>query len=226
MQIIPAVLEKTPHNLFSQIKRFLPYFNTFQIDIADGILVSNRTVQIEEIFRYLTENRLPNTDKLSFDFHLMVKDYEEEIKKLKKLENLIKIQNVFIHFAVFPDYRKLITDYPLFSYGLVLNPEDSVENLTKRYTLNPIPSIQIMTINPGYQGSSFLPETLKKIEQLRNLGYRSEILIDGSVNKKTLPFILSQKYKPNVLVIGSYLIRAKNIKQRIEYLKKITAQTK
>lgn len=226
MQIVPAILEKTEQYFFTQISKLSPYFNTFQIDIADGEFVTNRTVQIEEIISARKQWNNDSMMQLMFDFHLMVNDYEKEIKKLIVLKNITSVTKVLIHYSLSPNLQMLSQKYPQFLFGLVLNAQDSVESFTKRYPDTNLPLIQIMTIDIGYQGLPFKPEVLQKIEQLRNLGYRSKIFIDGSVNDKTLPIILSQKYKPDILVVGSFLIRAENLKQQVEYLKKITEQTK
>ncbi|MBI4225996.1 hypothetical protein HY612_02680 [Candidatus Roizmanbacteria bacterium] len=215
MQVVPTTLEKTVDSLFVQIYNLLPYFKIFQIDISDGLYTPNKTVQIEEIMSYKTQS----INQVTFDFHLMVKDYETEIQKLKILKGQVNIDNIFIHYSLFPDYESLSEKYPEFRFGLVINVQDSVELFAKRYPNTSLPLIQLMTIDLGYQSLPFKPEMLQKIEQLKNLGYRSKIFIDGGINDKTLPFILSQEYKPDVLVIGSFLIRAENLKQRVDYLK-------
>ena len=212
MQICPSILEPTVDSLVSTINRLSPFYKYFQIDIADGIFVPNKTVQIEDIRDTL------NKDCLSFDFHLMVKDYEKEIKKLEKLRNLITIKNVLIH------YSALTTSYPLrptpysIPIGLTLNPQDQVNDLVRHYSLSNIPTIQIMSVTPGVQGNPFLPDTLNKIQQLRVLGYKSNIFLDGAVNDKTIPVINNLKYKPDVICPGSFLTKAKDLEKNVKYL--------
>src|SRR3989344_5620516 len=115
MQTVPSLLEKTPDDLILQINKLSPYFKRFQIDIADGIFVPNRTVQIDEIKDSLIKDCL-NKDSLSFDFHLMVKDYKSEIKKIEELNKIIKINLVLIHLSVTTHYS-LITNHSLFPIG-------------------------------------------------------------------------------------------------------------
>ncbi len=213
MEIFPSILEKEAQNYLVQINKLSPYFNHFQIDIADGIYVPNKTVQIDELINYGL--RITNC---TFEFHLMVKDFETEIKKLEKLRNFLNIKTVLIHASLSPDYSLLSKTYPLFSFGLVLNPEDKV-SLLPSYTLLPI--IQIMTVHPGFQGQPFLPETLKKIEQLRQANYRNKISLDGAVNDQTIPLILAQKYRPDILCPGSFLTKTVELEKNINYLKKI-----
>lgn len=199
------------------INRLSPFYYYFQIDIGDGIYVTNRTVQIEEIIKGY--KKINNFNKLVFDFHLMVKDYESDIIKLEKLKLLLNIKNVFIHFDLHPEYSILTSKYS-FPIGLTLNPQDKVNDLATRYTLHDIPAIQIMSVVPGAQGNPFIEETLNKIEQLRVLGYRSKIFLDGAVNDKTLPIINSKKYKPDVICPGSFLAKSPDneLKKRVNYL--------
>lgn len=215
MQTVPSILEKNASSLFYQINKLSPYFSRFQIDIADGIFVPNKTVQIEELFHKDSLQK----DSLLFDFHLMVKDYESEIRKLEKLRNLLKINYIFIHFDLLPNYQLLTTDYSL-PIGLTLNPHDQVSDLARQYDLNKIPFLQIMSVNPGFQGSPFLPEMLNKIERLRNIGYGKEIFLDGSVNEKTIPVILTKKFHPDFICPGSYMTKAEGqeLEKRKNYL--------
>lgn len=221
MIIYPSLLEKNVEGLFFQIKKLSPYFNTFQIDICDGIDVPSKTVQIDEITEHVTNNMKHGTlDNISFEFHLMVKDYEKEIKKLEKLKNLMNIRDILVHGALLPDFSILHSPSSI-PYGLVLYPEDPVSLLTTTYNLQTIPYIQIMSIHPGAQGNAFIPGSLNKIEQLRKANYRNKISLDGGINEKTLPIIMSKKYKPDILCPGSFLTKAENLKGNINILKSI-----
>ncbi len=215
MKIVPSILTNTADEFCQQIKNLGPYYNQFQIDVADGRFVPNKTVPIEKIIPILRDFDSKIKD-LKFDFHLMVKDYQKEIKKLDRLKKLITVKNILIHFSA-------ILDFSVFPIGLVLNPQDQVRTLANRCNLEIIPYLQIMSVNPGFQGSPFLPQTLKKIEQLRLLGYRNKIFLDGAVNDKTMPIILSKKFRPDVLCPGSFLSKAgKELKKRVAYLKNLT----
>ncbi len=220
MQICPSMPEPTMDSLAATINRLSPFYNYFQIDIGDGIYVNNRTVQIEEIIKNL--NKFIKLDTLHFDFHLMVKDYISDINKLNELKKFINIKNIFIHLSAIENFKMKIEELSSLPIGLTLNPQDQVDDLARHYNLNNIPTIQIMSVTPGVQGNPFLPDTLKKIEQIRVLGYRNEIFLDGAVNDKTLPFINEQKFKPDVVCPGSFLTKAKNLEANVLYLKKFT----
>ena len=221
MQIVPSLLNKSKDEFFMQLNKLSTFYSRFQIDICDGVFVPNQTIQIDDIFLAMKQwnNEALN---LSFDFHLMVKDYEKEIEKLERINKQFKINTVFIHNQVISDAMI----FQQFRLGLVLDPQDRVENTIQKYKLDKIAAIQIMSVYPGFQGSSFLPEMLIKIQQLRLSGYKSNIFIDGGINDKTIPVILKQKFQPDVLCIGSYLTKAKDLESRQQQIKQLWTHDK
>lgn len=214
MQVIPAILTKTPEEFSSQLQKLAPYFTRFQIDIADGKFVPNTTLQLDGISQAFRKD-------VTFDFHLMVKDYESEIQKIARLSHLVKVRVIFIHASRSPNYKLLTANYPHYSFGLVLNPEDSVNTIRSNYDLFSIEHVQIMTIIPGSQEQPFIPETLLKIEQLRTINYGLKIYLDGSINDQTIPIIQQLKKKPDFLGVGSFLTHAKNVEERVKYLQTV-----
>ncbi len=220
MFFVPSILEKKAENYYFQIKRLSRYFSTFQVDIADGQYVSSKTASLKEILTtFLKDKDL--IKKIILDFHLMVKDYRSEIKRIVNFKRKIKLGKIFIHFNLYPDHNKLVNLYYK-NIGLVLNPEDEVKGLANYYNLKKIKWLQIMSVYPGSQGQPFIKETLNKITQLRQLGYKYKIYLDGGVNEKTLLIIFKKKFIPDVACLGSYLTKAKDVEltKRIEYLTK------
>ena len=223
MNIIPTLLTTTIIEFKKQIELFQKPFPRIQLDIADGKWVSNKTVQIEEIIDLIKNNEVKIDETTSFDFHLMVKDYATELQKIQKFTDIgIKVDTVLINFKLKPNIVQLTAQYPQLTIGLDLNPEISVQLVEQHYNLKDINALQIMSVNPGFQGSPFLPEVLEKIQHLRNYDYRGTIFIDGGINAKTIPVIMKKEYKPDFLCIGSYLTTAENdLEERSEYLKSL-----
>ena len=60
MQICPSILEPDADSLVTTINRLSPFYKYFQIDIADGIYVPNKTVQIEEFIELLKGSVMPD----------------------------------------------------------------------------------------------------------------------------------------------------------------------
>jgi len=220
MQICPSILEPTIGGLLFQINKLSPYIKYFQIDIADGIFVPNKTVQIEEITKTIQQLSNETMEQCVFDFHLMVADFKSDIIKINQLKKFVNIKNIFIHYSAIENWKLKIENLSDVLIGITLNPEDQVKDLISHYSLKNIPCIQIMSVAPGVQGNPFLLDTLKKIEQLRLLDYRYKIYLDGAVNDKTLPLINEQKYKPDVVCPGSYLTKTSELQLHVDFLKK------
>ncbi|OGK49907.1 hypothetical protein A3A56_03515 [Candidatus Roizmanbacteria bacterium RIFCSPLOWO2_01_FULL_40_32] len=232
MQIYPSILEENLENFTIQFEKLAPFFDHFQIDIADGEFVEHRTVQIEELRRGLPAGRQGWGDGVwqrgrgveegiggkTFEFHLMANDYKKDIEKLHELSQILTITQVLVHLKPFlknPLSSPLHlsssrSPYPPitssdFNLGLVLSPEDLVvPNLSTIQQFNNL-TIQIMTIEPGFQGNKFIPEMLLKINELREHGFTGQIILDGGINDQSLPIILKNKYLPDAVCPGSYL---------------------
>lgn len=76
--------------------------------------------------------------------------------------------------------------------------------------------VLVMTVEPGYGGQAFIPETLEKIRALRKTaderGLSSlDIEVDGGINAKTAPLV--KEAGANVLVAGTGLFRAPDMAQ-------------
>lgn len=208
MKTVPTLLTTTPEEFMAQMNTFQRYFDRIQLDIADGELVPNTTIQIDEIRELVKRNPSLVNPKTTFDFHLMVQDYKADLEKIVKMQELdMKVNAVLINARHEVNIGELNSFYT-FSIGLDIFPDHSFDTLARSYDLDNVPNIQIMTVNPGFQGSPFLPQMLKKIEQLRVQGYSGEILIDGGVNNNTLPTIFSESYRPDIICVGSYLTKA------------------
>jgi ribulose-phosphate 3-epimerase len=78
-----------------------------------------------------------------------------------------------------------------------------------------------MTVEPGYGGQAFMPETLEKIEKLKaeigRRGLNIDIQVDGGINEETA--VLVKKAGANNLVAGSYVFKANDRKEAIKLLK-------
>ena len=70
--------------------------------------------------------------------------------------------------------------------GLVLNPAMGVEPL--KYVMDKVDMILLMSVNPGFGGQKFIPATLDKLREVRELidasGHDIRLEIDGGVTAK------------------------------------------
>jgi len=219
MQVIPAILTKTTDEFIFQINSLQKYYQHFQIDIADGQFVANTTISLNDILQTLIDKKI-NKNPI-FDFHLMVNDYEESLEKIKIISNHVKVSTIFIHFSHNPDIDLLSKKYSIYSFGIVLNPEDDINTIMSKYNLKQIKNIQIMSVYTGFQRSAFLPEMMNKIEQLRSLNYGFKIYLDGGINDKTIRIINNADSQPDFLCIGSFLSADENLEEKVKTLQNL-----
>ncbi len=54
--------------------------------------------------------------------------------------------------------------------------------------------VLVMTVNPGFSGQKFIPDTVRKVTQVRQLlserGSQALIQVDGGINSETLPSVV------------------------------------
>lgn len=103
--------------------------------------------------------------------------------------------------------------------GLVLNPATPLTPL--EYVLPYCDMVLLMSVNPGFGGQSFIPETLEKIRALRRMieerDLRVDIEVDGGINKETGRACIQAG--ATVLVAGSHVFAAPDKQECIRALR-------
>ena len=81
--------------------------------------------------------------------------------------------------------------------------------------------VLLMTVNPGFGGQQFISSVLPKISRLRRMldldGLRTDIQVDGGINAETAQQVVGAG--ATVLVAGSYVYGAKDVKAAIKSLR-------
>jgi ribulose-phosphate 3-epimerase len=155
MNIIPAILTTTFEEFKRQAIRLEGIFDLAQIDVMDGQFVPNTSFpDIEKI------NGL--NLKLNFELHLMVKHPLQELEKWAEVKN---IKRVIFHIEsqdnpaeVIAAIRKKHLDV-----GIAFNPETPLSDIEPH--AKQVDEVLFMTVHPGQQGATFLPEVGEKIVQ-------------------------------------------------------------
>jgi ribulose-phosphate 3-epimerase len=103
--------------------------------------------------------------------------------------------------------------------GVSLNPATPL--CTVEEILPYVDMVLLMSVNPGFGGQSFIESTVPKIARLRKMiddaGLNVDIQVDGGINDKTA--VLVKEAGATVLVAGSYVYGAKDVKAAIESLR-------
>ena len=192
MKIIPAILAKTPEEFERMIRLVEPYTDLVHLDIADGEFVPNKTIDGFEELKKINA-------KLNFEIHLMIKNPENIIDRW--LET--KATRFLIHWESTSDFRNLIKKIRSEEreVGGVLNPETNY-NVLKSY-ISELDLVQFMTVDPGFQGSPFLPEVLGKIKSFHIQYPNKAIQVDGGIHSGTVKLV--SEAGADSAVLGSHI---------------------
>ena len=139
--------------------------------------------------------------KLIFDVHLMV---EEPIRYLEDFKE-VGADIITIHAEACKHLHKTITKIKELGckVGVSLNPSTPLDVL--EYVLNEIDMVLIMSVNPGFGGQAFIPETLLKIKDLKEMASRKgasiDIQVDGGISMGNVEDVISAG--ANVIVSGT-----------------------
>ena len=177
-------------------------------DVMDGAFVEQITYgsPVLKCVRRATD--------MFLDVHLMVNDPMSQIKFFAEAgADLISFHTESRSNA--KETLELIRSCGVKS-ALAVKPGTPVEEV---YPLLPLcDMVLVMTVEPGYGGQAFIPETLEKIKARRAYaGEALDIEVDGGINGKTA--LLVKEAGANVLVAGTGLFKAENMAQANAALK-------
>jgi ribulose-phosphate 3-epimerase len=186
----------------------------FHLDVMDGRFVPNIT------FGPMIIEFIRKTTTKFFDVHLMILEPEKYAEDFKRAgaDMLTVHEECCVHL-----HRNIQQIKSLgMQCGVALNPHTPVESLKE--VLDDVDMVLIMSVNPGFGGQKFIPNTLNKIRTLRRMinerGIATKIEIDGGVTLENATAIV--KAGADVLVAGNTVFKSKDPKDTIAQLKKIT----
>lgn len=183
-----------------------------QIDVMDGHFVPNITMgpMIVEAVRRCTH--------LPLEAHLMITHPEQYIEEFAQAGADL----IIVHQETCPHLHRVIQQIKSSGkkVGVALNPSTPVFLLDNVLSL--LDQVLIMTVNPGFGGQNFIPETLPKISYLRQLlttrNLTCDIEVDGGIQEKTVP--LAVQAGANLLVAGSAVYNDReNVEQALTRLR-------
>ena len=135
------------------------------------------------------------------DAHLMVQEPIRYVEAFQKAG----ADYVTVHLEACEDVKTTLDKIHAcgMKAGLAVNPETDVKELVPY--LEDVEMILIMSVHPGFGGQKFIPESLERISELRNLlnekGLTTDIEVDGGIYHKNVAEVLAAG--ANVMVSGS-----------------------
>lgn len=183
------------------------------LDVMDGSFVPNISFGLPVI------QHIRKTTQKICDVHLMIVEPWKFIEEFKKAGADV----LSIHIEVCPNLHRNIQQIKELGMkaGVAVNPHTPVNFLED--ILHEIDVVNLMSVNPGFGGQKFIPYTLEKIKQLRNMinerGLNVLIEIDGGVTLDNAKTIVDAG--ADVLVAGNTVFSSKDPKGTIAALKKL-----
>lgn len=196
VQIIPSILSVTEEEYRRDVARY-KMAHSFRegwmhIDFMDDEFVPNKSIEPEVISKYPIN--------LHKEAHPMAS------RPLEWIDSLItaEFERIIIHIEA-EDVDKTL-DYIKekgLEAGLAINIETPIEKLEP--LISKITTILVMSIEPGFQGQPFIPESLDKIKEIKSKGWSVRVGVDGAVKDTNIKDIISAG--ADFVIVGSFFLK-------------------
>ena len=199
MKLDLSILNLYYKNVERDLNKLIDILDYVHLDVMDGVFVNNISFGPDFIksIRSLTDK--------TFDTHLMI------IDPIKYIKQFAEAGSNYITFHVEATSDVMETINLIKSYnvkpGISIKPNTKVEEI-KKY-LPYVDQVLVMSVEPGFGGQGFMPNSIDKVKELYNLrkenNYNYLINIDGGINDKTIELV---KDYIDMAVVGSYITKA------------------
>ncbi len=165
------------------------------IDVMDGSFVPSIS------FGMPIMKSIRKQSKCVFDVHLMI---EEPVRYLQDFKDA-GADLITVHAEACRHLDRTVNAVKEMGLkvGVALNPATSLHVLD--YVLDQLDMVLIMSVNPGFGGQSFIPYSLTKIRQLREMidqrNLKTDIQVDGGIKLTNAEEVLDAG--ANILVAGT-----------------------
>lgn len=212
MKVSPSLLSAD----FGRLNEDVEMLNRSQadllhLDVMDGVFVPNISFGFPVIEAVAKVARKP------LDVHLMIVEPQNYISQVRDCG--AEIMNV--HQEACTHLHRTVEAIKAagMKAAVTLNPATPVATLED--IIADLDMVLLMSVNPGFGGQKFIPNTINKVIRLRELiartGSHAEIEVDGGVNAATAPLLAEAG--ADILVAGSYVFSAPDPEAVIASLK-------
>ncbi len=212
--LVPSVLSADFTRLGEQVREAeAAGAQRIQIDVMDGHFVPNITMGPMIIAAIRRCTGLP------LEAHLMITNPEEYIEDFARAGADV----IIFHQEVSPHLHRVIQQIKAAGKqaGIALTPSTPVFILEDILSL--LDMVLIMTVNPGFGGQMFIPETLPKIARIRHMldqrDLHCDVEVDGGIHEGTIAQVV--RAGANLIVAGSAVFNEhESVAQAMERLRK------
>jgi ribulose-phosphate 3-epimerase len=180
------------------------------VDVMDGHFVPNISFGAAVMKSLLGKTGLP------FDVHLMIENPDQYLEDFAT-ENT---EFITVHAEACTHLHRTVEHIKSLGIkaGVSLNPATPLSSLDA--ILEDIDLVLIMSVNPGFGGQKFIPSSLKKIRELKEMKERRNpdlvIEVDGGIIPENIKTVTDAGVE--LVVAGSAVFGAPDIKKRVKEL--------
>ena len=205
---------------FGNLQRDIEMLNSskaewIHVDVMDGVFVPN----ISFGFPILKSVR-KHTHKV-LDVHLMIANADLYLEEFQQAGADI----LTVHYEACTHLHRTLQRIRSLGMrpGVALNPHTPVSVL--QHVMAELDVVLVMSVNPGFGGQSFLPESIKKVAEVKRMAEELNptliIEVDGGVNQDN--GILLGQAGARALVAGNFVFNAENPVNTIQNLRQIAS---
>ena len=191
----------------------------YHLDVMDGVFVPNIS------FGFPVMEAMAKIATKPLDVHLMIVEPQKFVGAVKHLGELSAcgVEETFmnVHYEACTHLHRVIGQIrdAGMKAAVTLNPHTPVSLLED--IVRDVDMVLLMSVNPGFGGQKFIPQTLEKTARLKELILRTNsralIEIDGGVNRDNAPLLKAAG--ADILVAGSSVFKSADPEKEIEILK-------
>ena len=153
--------------------------------------------------------------KKIFDVHLMIVDPERFVKEFAECG----ADSITFHIEATEDVDEIIDQIHSLGCraGMAIKPKTPTE-VVRKY-LSKVDMLLVMTVEPGFGGQKYIPESTERIREIRHMaeemGIDLDIQVDGGITEENISVVLDAG--ANVIVAGSSVFRG-NVTENVQKL--------
>lgn len=203
IEIAPSILSADFARLAEEIQAVeRAGASLLHVDVMDGRFVPNITIGLPVVRAISRATRLP------LDAHLMI------VEPGRYAEQFVAAgaQMVSVHIEADPHAQRTLSAIRAAGgrAGIAINPATSLSAVEE--VLKFADYVLLMSVNPGFGGQKFIPESLDKLRRLRSMiderGLNTRIEIDGGIDRDNIAEVAAAGAE--IIVSGSAIFSAKD----------------